>query len=58
MAEHYKNDGKFHLVSDYTSTGDRPAAIDAAYGLVDNIHFDNAYYRHDIGKKALQAQEV
>ncbi len=35
-----------------------PAAINAAYGLVENIHFDNAYYRHDIGKKALQAQEV
>ena len=34
------------------------AAIDAAYDLVNNIHFDNAYYRHDIGKKALQAQEV
>ena len=28
-------------------------AIDGAYGLVDKIHFDNAYYRHDIGAKAL-----
>jgi phosphoribosylamine-glycine ligase len=30
-------------------------AIKAAYGLVDNIHFDNAYYRHDIGARAMQA---
>ena len=28
-------------------------AIDGAYKLVDKIHFDNAYYRHDIGAKAL-----
>ena len=34
------------------------AAIEAAYGLVEQIHFDNAYYRHDIGARALQAQEV
>ena len=32
-----------------------PAAIKAAYGLVEQIHFDNAFYRHDIGAKALQA---
>ena len=35
-----------------------PAAIHAAYGLVEQIHFDNAFYRHDIGARALQAQEV
>jgi len=35
-----------------------PAAIDAAYKLVEQIHFDNAFYRHDIGARALQAQEV
>ena len=29
-------------------------AIDASYGLVDKIHFDNAFYRRDIGKKALE----
>ena len=34
-----------------------PAAIDAAYGLVEQIHFDNAYYRHDIGARALMAKE-
>ena len=28
-------------------------AVRAAYALVDQIHFENAYYRHDIGKKAL-----
>ena len=35
-----------------------PAAIDAAYNLVEQIRFDNAFYRHDIGACALQAQEV
>ena len=33
-------------------------AIAAAYKLVEQIHFDNAYYRHDIGAKAMQAREV
>ena len=31
-------------------------AIKASYALVDKIHFDNSYYRHDIGAKALQAK--
>ncbi len=30
-------------------------AIENAYGLVEQIHFDNAYYRHDIGAKAQKA---
>lgn len=30
-------------------------AVRNAYELVDNIHFDNAFYRHDIGAKALKA---
>ncbi len=30
-------------------------AVAGAYALVEQIHFDNAYYRHDIGKRALQA---
>ena len=30
-------------------------AISSAYGLVDRIHFDNAYFRHDIGARALKA---
>ena len=32
-------------------------AIDASYGLVDKIHFDNAFYRRDIGRRALAAKE-
>ncbi len=32
-------------------------AIDGAYKLVSEIHFDNAYYRSDIGAKALKARE-
>ena len=30
-------------------------AIDAAYAMVESIHFDNAFYRHDIGAKAMKA---
>ncbi len=30
-------------------------AIENAYGMVETIHFDNAFYRHDIGAKALKA---
>ena len=31
------------------------AAIADAYKLVEQIHFDNAFYRHDIGAKAMKA---
>ena len=31
-------------------------AVDAAYRMVDTITFGNAYYRHDIGAKALQCK--
>ncbi|MBR2987124.1 MAG: phosphoribosylamine--glycine ligase [Clostridia bacterium] len=31
-------------------------AIDKSYAKVASIHFDNAYYRRDIGKRALQAK--
>ena len=34
-----------------------PEAIDASYEMVKQIHFENAYYRHDIGAKALKAKE-
>ena len=34
-----------------------PQAIQASYGLVEQIHFDNAYYRRDIGQAALRAKE-
>ena len=30
-------------------------AIDAAYKNVEKVHFENAYYRHDIGARALAA---
>lgn len=30
-------------------------AVADAYQMVDKIHFDNAFYRHDIGAKALKA---
>jgi len=30
-------------------------AIADAYAMVDRIHFDNAYFRKDIGQRALQA---
>ena len=41
-----------------TATADSLAnAVKNAYGLVDRIHFDNAYYRHDIGARALAALE-
>ena len=29
-------------------------AIRDAYKIVDKVHFDNEYYRHDIGKRALE----
>ncbi len=34
-----------------------PAAIEASYGKVATIHFDNAYCRRDIGQRALKALE-
>jgi len=30
-------------------------AVSGAYAMVDKIHFNNAFYRHDIGAKALKA---
>ena len=32
-----------------------PGAIKKAYERVDQVHFDNAFYRHDIGKRAMAA---
>ncbi len=32
-------------------------AIDGAYALAERIHFDNAFYRRDIGQRALAAKE-
>ena len=36
---------------------DLASAIDGAYKKVSMIKFDNAFYRHDIGQKALKALE-
>ncbi len=33
-----------------------PEAIEAAYAAVKTVNFDNAFYRNDIGKKALEAE--
>ena len=42
-----------------TATADTlPQAIEAAYRLTEEIHFENSYCRRDIGKKALAAMEV
>ena len=32
-------------------------AIESAYKLVEKVHFDNAFYRHDIGQRAMKAFE-
>ena len=32
-------------------------ALQSSYHMVEQIHFDNAFYRHDIGAKALAAKE-
>jgi len=41
-----------------TATADTlKEAIDGAYALVDRISFENAFYRKDIGKRALMAKE-
>ena len=59
-----KEDGKGGIVTAggrvLGVTATRPTleeAIPAAYSLVEQIHFDNAFYRRDIGKKALMAKE-
>jgi len=33
-------------------------AVKASYAMVERIHFDNAYFRHDIGQRALKAKEM
>lgn len=41
-----------------TALGDSLAdALKKSYEAVENIHFDNAHYRKDIGKRALEANE-
>ncbi len=36
---------------------DLAQALDKAYAVLEQIHFDNMHFRHDIGKKALAALE-
>lgn len=36
---------------------DLKSALEDAYAMVEKVKFDNAYYRHDIGQKALKALE-
>ena len=49
----YTNGGR---VLGVTRTADTlPEAIDKAYEAVKTIHFDNEYYRKDIGHRALEA---
>ena len=43
------------MVADFAQI---PHAIEEAYRLVGGVHFENAYCRRDIGKKALAAMEV
>ena len=33
------------------------SALEESYAMVEKVKFDNAYYRHDIGQKALKALE-
>lgn len=35
-----------------------PTAVEKAYAQVKKVHFSNAYYRHDIGQRALRALDV
>lgn len=37
---------------------DIPAAVQAAYGAIDGIHFEDAYWRRDIAYRALQRESV
>ena len=36
---------------------DLKSALAESYAMVEKVKFDNAYYRHDIGQKALKALE-
>ena len=50
----YTNGGRVLGVTSTSPT--LQGAIDKSYAKVASIHFDNAFYRHDIGKRALQAK--
>lgn len=39
------------------TAADLKSAVKKAYERVERVHFDNAFYRHDIGQRALEALE-
>ena len=46
------------LVLGVTATAqDLRSAVEKAYTMVQSVRFDNAFYRHDIGQRALKALE-
>lgn len=52
----YTNGGR---VLGVTATADTLSeAVKKAYEQVEKVHFDNAFYRHDIGQRALRASDV
>lgn len=51
----YTSDGRVLGVTSVAST--LKEAIDSSYKKVKEISFENAYYRHDIGQRALKATE-
>ena len=53
MYQVIKRDGK---LTDFNLTK-IAEAITKAYSMVDKIKFDNAYFRKDIGQRALKAKE-
>lgn len=51
----YTNGGR---VLGVVATGDTlPLALKAAYEKVEKVHFDNAFYRHDIGARAIAVND-
>ena len=40
------------------TAADLPGAIEKAYAQVEKVHFGNAFYRHDIGQRALRALDA
>ena len=43
---------------DKSSNSSKAFDVAEAYKQVEKVHFDNAYYRKDIGAKALAAKEA
>ena len=47
----------FWIMGVTATAADLKSAIEKAYERVESVHFDNAFYRHDIGQRALKALE-